>query len=105
MFQCELEEAKSNIQNIVTEMIITLGPKGSSIYKEEIWTNIDPIKPERVMDTTGAGDLYASGYLHGRSLNLNAEKCGMMGSVAASEIISHIGARPIENLKDLIQNI
>ena len=105
LFQCDLEEAKSSIQNIGIEMIITLGPKGSSIYKDERWTNIDPIKPERVMDTTGAGDLYASGYLHGRCLNLNAEKCGMMGSVAASEIISHIGARPIENLKELIQNI
>jgi len=105
LFQCDLKEAKSNIEEMGTETIITLGPKGSVIYKDKKWTNVDAIIPERIMDTTGAGDLYASGYLHGRSLNLNVEKCGMIGSIVASEIISHIGPRPIKNLKELIQNI
>ena len=58
-----------------------------------------------MIDTTGAGDLFAAGYLHGRCLGLNAEKCGLFGSVAASEIISHIGPRPVENLKKLIEGL
>jgi sugar/nucleoside kinase (ribokinase family) len=54
-----------------------------------------------VVDTTGAGDLYASGFLYGMTHGRPLEVCGRLGSLAAAEIISHIGARPERPLKEL----
>ena len=56
---------------------------------------------ERVVDTTGAGDLYAAGFLFGLSQGRAALDCARLGALAASEVISHIGARPDRNLRDL----
>ena len=47
-----------------------------------------------VVDTTGAGDLYAAGVLHGLTSGLPLAECGRLGSLAAAEIISHYGGRP-----------
>ncbi len=49
---------------------------------------------DHVVDTTGAGDLYASGFLYGYTRGLDLETCGRLASMAAAEIISHVGARP-----------
>ena len=54
-----------------------------------------------VVDTTGAGDLYASGFLYGFTAGLPLARCGELGSLAAAEVISHIGARPEVRLADL----
>ena len=102
LFECDLEAAKSKVQDMGKETVITLGSKGSTVFKGDSWTSIDAFKPKSITDTTGAGDLFAAGYLHGRSQNLSTEKCGKIGSVSASEIISHVGARPLEDLKKLI---
>ena len=102
LFECDLEAAKSKVQDMGKETVITLGSKGSTVFKGNLWTSIDAFKPKSITDTTGAGDLFAAGYLHGRSQNLSTEKCGKIGSVSASEIISHVGARPLEDLKSLI---
>ena len=58
---------------------------------------------ERVVDTTGAGDLFASGFLAGLVKNLDLADCARLGGLAAAEIISHLGARPQANLRDLAQ--
>jgi len=58
---------------------------------------------ERVVDTTGAGDLFASGFLAGLVQNLELVDCARLGALAAAEIISHIGARPQANLRELAQ--
>lgn len=105
LFECDLESAKSKIKEMCEESVITLGAKGATVFKDKVWYDIASYKPKSVIDTTGAGDLFAAGYLHGRCLGLNAEKCGFFGSVAASEIISHIGPRPVENLKSLLDSI
>jgi sugar/nucleoside kinase (ribokinase family) len=54
-----------------------------------------------VVDTTGAGDLYAAGFLYGRSRGLPLADAGHLGSLAAGEVISHVGARPAASLADL----
>ena len=55
----------------------------------------------KVVDTTGAGDLYAAGFLFGIATGRDLETAGRLGSLAAAEIISHIGARPEGKLQDL----
>ena len=57
---------------------------------------------EHVSDTTGAGDLYAAGFLHGLTRGLPLATCGALGSLCAAEIISHVGARPEASLRELV---
>ena len=56
-----------------------------------------------MVDTTGAGDLFASGFLAGLTQNLSLTDCARLGGLAAAEIISHLGARPQVNLRELAQ--
>jgi sugar/nucleoside kinase (ribokinase family) len=56
----------------------------------------------RVVDTTGAGDLYAAGFLYGLTRGMPLPKCGAVGSLCAAEIISHVGARPEARLSELV---
>lgn len=59
-------------------------------------------EPTRVVDTTGAGDAYAAGFLAGLTSGRSLPTCGRMGSIAAAEVISHYGARPESDLRRLI---
>jgi sugar/nucleoside kinase (ribokinase family) len=54
-----------------------------------------------LVDTTGAGDLYASGFLYGLTHGRDLAACARLGSLCAGEIISHFGARPETSLKQL----
>jgi sugar/nucleoside kinase (ribokinase family) len=56
---------------------------------------------EKLVDTTGAGDLFAAGFLFGLVRDASYEMCGRLGALAAAEVIQHIGARPQVSLKDL----
>jgi len=56
----------------------------------------------KVVDTTGAGDLYAAGFLHGYTRGLPAYDCARIGAIAAAEVISHFGARPETPLSSLL---
>lgn len=77
---------------------LTRSAKGSVILSRDTVTAI-PVEPvAKVVDTTGAGDLYAAGFLYGISAGLPNEKAARLGSLAATEVISHIGARPEANL-------
>jgi len=57
----------------------------------------------RVVDVTGAGDLFASGFLYGLVTGADWLSCARMGAVAAAEVISHIGARPEADLRGLMR--
>jgi sugar/nucleoside kinase (ribokinase family) len=56
---------------------------------------------EKVVDTTGAGDQYAAGFMFGLARGRPLHECGRLGSLAAAEVISHYGPRPQVSLKDL----
>jgi sugar/nucleoside kinase (ribokinase family) len=58
-----------------------------------------------VVDTTGAGDLFAAGFLVGQARGRSLEQSLRIGSVAAAEVISHIGARPEAGLKELVEKL
>ena len=81
---------------------ITLAERGSLIVKNNKVIEVPAIDIDKVIDTTGAGDLYAAGFLYGLSQNKELNDCGHMASVAAAEIISHYGARPLGKLSNLI---
>ena len=68
--------------------------------KNEFISN--PIKVKSPVDTTGAGDLFASGFLYGYINKYSIKECGNLGSKAAAEIITYYGARPKISLKNLI---
>lgn len=103
--QMELEEVLKGLQGVCEISVVTLGAKGSVIATKDRHYTIAPYKVEHVIDTTGAGDLYASGFLYGYSKGLDIENCGQLGSMAASEIISHLGARPQVNLESLARSL
>ena len=81
---------------------LTRSEKGSVIAAGEEIHVIDAAPVEQVVDTTGAGDLYAAGFLYGYTRNLDLAACAHMGSLAAGEIISHFGARPETPLAGLL---
>ena len=97
-FEESLEYAKS--LNITAA--ITKGSSGSVVVSNGSVTEITAQKIDKVVDTTGAGDLFAAGFLYGYSKNKNMEECGDYASIAAAEVISHYGARPLEKLSSLI---
>ena len=82
------------IKNHVEIGAITLGAKGSIVFEKQNEFKINSIKHTKVVDTTGAGDLFASGFLYGLINKLSIEECGNLGSKAAAEIITYYGARP-----------
>ena len=82
--------------------VVTLNKKGSIIVNKDNIMEIKAKQIDKVIDSTGAGDLYASGFLYGVSRQKSLAECGRLASIAASEIISHFGARPQEKLSSLI---
>ena len=81
--------------------VLTRGAKGAVIMSGDkaVTVAAEPVK--QVVDTTGAGDLYAAGFLFGHAAGKPLDICGRLGSLAAAEIISHIGARPATSLAKL----
>jgi sugar/nucleoside kinase (ribokinase family) len=80
---------------------LTRSEKGSVVVTRDHTHMIDAARVARVVDTTGAGDLYASGFLYGLTHGRDLATCGKLGSLCAAEAISHFGARPAEKLATL----
>ncbi len=81
--------------------VLTRSEAGSVIVGAGETTEIPADSIAKVVDATGAGDLYASGFLYGLTQGLPVAVCGRLGSLAAAEVISHIGARPETSLAKL----
>jgi adenosine kinase len=97
----DFDTAVSLLKQDVPLGIVTMSEEGSMIVSKEGDTKVPAAKLERLVDLTGAGDLYASGFLYGLSRGYPHEVCGRLGSLAAAEVIGHMGARPTESLKQL----
>ncbi len=83
--------------------VLTRGPKGSVIVGGGDVHVIDAAPLAKLVDTTGAGDLYAAGFLWGLSRGYGLARCGRIASIAAAEVISHYGARPEADLQALVR--
>lgn len=103
---------QSSDLNVIAEKARTLAPltavtrseKGSILIpRDGDVIEITAFPPSALEDTTGAGDAYAAGLLFGLARDFDLARAGALGSLAASEVISHFGARPAESLKDLAQ--
>ncbi len=82
---------------------LTRSSKGSIIISGDNIHILDAEKVEKVVDTTGAGDAYAAGFLFGYTQGKDLGACGELGGILAAEIISHYGARPDTDLKELVK--
>ena len=80
---------------------LTRSAKGSVLVQGDRVHVVQAHPVDAVVDTTGAGDLYASGVLYGLAQGLDLPTCGRLGSLAAAEVIAHVGARPMVPLTEL----
>ena len=98
----ELEPAIERLRNLCPVAAITRGEHGSIVMAGEETQEIAAAAVGEVVDTTGAGDSYAAGFLFGLTRGDSLARCGELGSLCAGEIISHIGARPQRPLAELV---
>ena len=100
------ESAVAAIRDRVPLLVVTCGSEGAMAVERGVRARV-PISRigSGVVDTTGAGDLFAAGFLVGQTQGRSLEDSLRMGSVAAAEVISHFGARPEADLKELVANL
>lgn len=93
------DEALAQIRKDCRIAAVTRSEKGSVIVNGDDTFVIEATKISELVDTTGAGDLYAAGFLHGYTQGRDLKTCGDLGSLAAGLVIQQIGPRPRQNLK------
>lgn len=100
----DLDTGMATLAATCPVVAVTRGAKGAVATdgKEAVAIGADPV--EHVVDTTGAGDLFAAGFLFGLARQLPLESAARLGALAAAEIISHVGARPQTSLRTLAQD-
>ena len=99
----DFPSCKESISSICELAVITLGSKGSLIVNKGNIKEIKPINLGKIIDTTGAGDIYAGGFIHGLLNDFSIKKCGEIGSICAGHIITELGSRSNINIKNLIE--
>ncbi len=101
LYECDFEDAVKQVQAHCKVAAITRSALGSVVVSPDDVQTVPAHPVDHLVDTTGAGDLYASGFLCAYTRNADLVTCAQFGSIAASEIISHLGARPECRLADL----
>lgn len=96
----DFEHAVSSIAKDCRLAIVTMSEEGSIILSGGERIRVHATSIEAVVDTTGAGDLYAAGFLHGYTQGRSLEDCGKLGSLAAGIVIEQIGPRPMTSLAE-----
>jgi sugar/nucleoside kinase (ribokinase family) len=96
-------EALQHVRGHCDIAALTRSERGAVILSGDEVHVIDAEPVAEIVDTTGAGDLFAAGVLYGLSQNMDLHTCGRIGAIAAAEIISHFGARPEADLAELVK--
>ncbi|MCR9129189.1 MAG: adenosine kinase [Alphaproteobacteria bacterium] len=97
----DFDAALASVRAETRVAAVTRSEKGAVIVSGDDEARVPATPVEKVVDTTGAGDLFAAGFLTGYARGAGLETCGRLGVIAAGEIISHMGARPQVSLADL----
>ncbi len=97
----DFDTAVERVRGHVKIAALTRGPEGSVIVTHDGVIDVPAHPVDHKVDTTGAGDLYAAGFLHGYTNGADLTMCARLGSLAAAEVITHLGARPSVDLRAL----
>jgi sugar/nucleoside kinase (ribokinase family) len=97
----DLGDCIAALSNHVSTLVITRGAEGAVAVERGEQAAIAAAPVERIVDTTGAGDLFAAGFLAARCRGRPLAACLEIGAIAAAEVISHFGARPEADLREL----
>lgn len=96
------DDAVAKVRGKCRLAALTRSEAGSLLVTPDETVSVEAEPVAEVLDTTGAGDLYAAGLLFGRTRGKSLAECGKLGAIAAAEVISHFGARPEQSLSQLI---
>jgi len=99
----KLATCQRDLSSLCELVVVTLGSNGSLVVNNDYIEVIKSITKEEVIDTTGAGDIYAGGFIHGLINNYSLKKCGEIGSICAGHIITQLGSRSNIDLRELIR--
>lgn len=103
LYQTEsYEDALAQLRDDCEFGAVTRDKRGSVVINGHDLVHIEAEPVDHVVDATGAGDLYAAGFLFGFTRGMSIEACGRLGSISASEVITHVGPRPLVKLDSLI---
>ncbi len=95
----ELQQAIDGLAALAPLAVVTRSEKGAIVVSGRERIEVPAAKPARVLDSTGAGDLFAAGFLAGQARGRPLRDCAVMGTVAAAEVLEHYGARPEADLQ------
>jgi sugar/nucleoside kinase (ribokinase family) len=99
----DLDTAVAALRETGALGVVTLGAKGAMTVTRDETVSAPAFPIDRLVDTTGAGDLFASGFLFGLARGRSEKECLRFGALAAAEVIQHLGARPERSLKELAE--
>ena len=103
LYQCErLDDALAAVRGKCELSVVTRSEHGSLVFAGDETVTVPVVPVPAVVDTTGAGDLYAAGFLYGYTHGRSLSECGRLGALCAAEVISHVGARPERTLRELL---
>ena len=97
----DVEGAAATLRSSNMMSVITLGKNGAVVIDGGQQVAVPAVPVAKVVDTTGAGDLFAAGFLYGYTHGRDLTNCARLGALAAGEVISHVGARPEVSLREL----
>jgi sugar/nucleoside kinase (ribokinase family) len=97
----DFHAALGQLRNDAKLAAVTRSEQGCVVVTAAGVTPVPAFPIDKLVDTTGAGDLFAAGFLVGLARQADHTTCGKFGALAAAEVIQHIGARPQQSLKDL----
>jgi sugar/nucleoside kinase (ribokinase family) len=97
----DFDTAIKALRTDIDAAVVTRSEKGCMVLGPDGIEAVPAFPVKRVVDTTGAGDLFAAGFLSGLARGADDRTCGRLGALAAAEVIQHLGARPETSLRDL----
>lgn len=100
----DVESAAQYLAKRCNIVVVTLGAAGSVVRTGEETVRVPAAPVDHVVDTTGAGDSYAAGFLYGFVNGFGPERSAGLGALVSSEVVSHLGARPLRSLSELARH-